>query len=257
MSPRPRFYPPLLCSLFCCLVGGPLARFFQQQSMSRPWSLFSSSAGSLRGCVWFPWSAGGGVACTVKDPCILPERLVVSRPGVLCDCRFLCLSSSCGCLVLLQTHLRCPLCFPNVLLPITTGDLVNHSIVRSMWASSSYKTIWHAFSWWIWLLLNNCCLQRTLQLSAEYTWRLLWLHSSKWRISETNLPEASDVLPNKGTHTSFNVILCSFQWVSKTYQISFKHVSGPVTYVSIYRCLPKWLQYMAMACRFNAVLIQS
>ena len=49
MSPRPRFYPPpLLCSLFCCLVGGPLARFFQQQSMSRPWSLFSSSAGSLR-----------------------------------------------------------------------------------------------------------------------------------------------------------------------------------------------------------------
>ena len=29
---------------------------------------------------------GGGVACTVKDPCLLPERLVVSRPGVLCDC---------------------------------------------------------------------------------------------------------------------------------------------------------------------------
>ena len=28
----------------------------------------------------------GGVACTVKDPCLLPERLVVSRPGVLCDC---------------------------------------------------------------------------------------------------------------------------------------------------------------------------
>ena len=38
----------LLCSLFCCLSGGLLARFFQQQSMSRPWSLFSSSAESLR-----------------------------------------------------------------------------------------------------------------------------------------------------------------------------------------------------------------
>ena len=37
---------PLLCSLFCCLFSGLLARFFQQQSMS--WSLFSSSAGSLR-----------------------------------------------------------------------------------------------------------------------------------------------------------------------------------------------------------------
>ena len=29
---------------------------------------------------------GGGVACTVKDPCLLPERLVVSRPSVLCVC---------------------------------------------------------------------------------------------------------------------------------------------------------------------------
>ena len=38
MSPWARFYrppPPLLCSLFCCLSGGLLARFFQQQSMSR------------------------------------------------------------------------------------------------------------------------------------------------------------------------------------------------------------------------------
>ena len=39
---------PLLCSLFCCLFGALLARFFWQQSMSRPWSLFSSCAGSLR-----------------------------------------------------------------------------------------------------------------------------------------------------------------------------------------------------------------
>ena len=29
---------------------------------------------------------GGDVACTVKDPCLLTERLVVSRLGVLCDC---------------------------------------------------------------------------------------------------------------------------------------------------------------------------
>ena len=35
--------------------------------------------------------------------------------------------SSCGCLVLLQRHLQCPLCFPNVLLPTTAGDLVNYS----------------------------------------------------------------------------------------------------------------------------------
>ena len=46
---------------------------------------------------------------------------------VLCDCCFLCLSSSCGCLVFLQTRLQCPLCFPEVLLPTTTGDLLNHS----------------------------------------------------------------------------------------------------------------------------------
>ena len=39
---------PLLCALFCCLFGGLLARFFQQQSLSRPWSLFTSSAGCLR-----------------------------------------------------------------------------------------------------------------------------------------------------------------------------------------------------------------
>ena len=39
---------PLLCALFCCLFGGLLARFFQQQSLSRPWSLFSNSAGCLR-----------------------------------------------------------------------------------------------------------------------------------------------------------------------------------------------------------------
>ena len=56
----------LFCSLFCCLSGGLLARFFQQQLMSRPWSLFSSSAGSLREMcmasliikviVWLAWS---------------------------------------------------------------------------------------------------------------------------------------------------------------------------------------------------------
>ena len=32
-----------------------------------------------------------------------------------------------GCLVLLQMRLQCPLCFPDVLLPTTAGDLVNHS----------------------------------------------------------------------------------------------------------------------------------
>ena len=38
------------CSVLCsaAFFGGLLTRFFQQQSMSRPWSLFSSSAGSLR-----------------------------------------------------------------------------------------------------------------------------------------------------------------------------------------------------------------
>ena len=29
---------------------------------------------------------GGGVACMVKGPCLLPETLVVSIPGMFCDC---------------------------------------------------------------------------------------------------------------------------------------------------------------------------
>ena len=76
-------------------------------------------------CVWLPWSARWW--CGLHGHGLFPERLAVSRRGVFCYCWFLCLSSSCGCLVLLQTHLQCPLCFPNVLLPTTAGDLINSS----------------------------------------------------------------------------------------------------------------------------------
>ena len=45
--------------------------------MSRPWSRFSRSAGSPKGHAYgFLDQQGGGVDCTVKDPCLLPERLV-------------------------------------------------------------------------------------------------------------------------------------------------------------------------------------
>ena len=107
------------------------------------------------------------------------------------------------------------------------GELVHrYSIVPSTWAPFSYTTIRHASSWWIWLLSNDCCLQRAPQLSAVvyniiYARMLLCCHNSKWWISETNLPEVSNFPPNEGMHTTFNVILCSFHWVSTKYQFSF------------------------------------
>ena len=69
---------------------------------------------------------GGGVACTIKDLCLLPESwwCLDQVCSVIAD---FCLYSSCGCLVLLQTSLQCPLCFLDVLWPTTAGDLVHHS----------------------------------------------------------------------------------------------------------------------------------
>ena len=122
-SPRPRFYPP--CFVVCSAAFSVV--FSQDSSSSNPCQGLGLCSAVLLG-PFLHWSARWWL-------CFARSRIHVSsqrgwwcqRPGVLCNCCFLCLSSSCGCLVFLQTHLQCPLCFPDVLLPTTAGDLLNHS----------------------------------------------------------------------------------------------------------------------------------
>ena len=94
--------------------------------MSRPWSLFSSSSGLLREMCMASWIS------------MVVVWLARSRIHVSSQRGWWCLDQACsaiadfsvsplGCLVLLQMHLQCPLCFPDVLKSTVAGDLVNHS----------------------------------------------------------------------------------------------------------------------------------
>ena len=118
---------PLPRSLFYCLFSGLPARFFQQQLMSRPWSLFSSSAGSLREMCMVSLISKMVVWLARSRICASSQRgwwCLDQACSVIAD---FCLYSSCGCLVLLQTRLQCPLCSLDVLWPTPAEDLVHHS----------------------------------------------------------------------------------------------------------------------------------
>ena len=85
-SPRPRFFLPALFSV--------LLPFLWSSGEILLAAIYVKALVSVQQFCWVPEGdvygfldqQGGGVACTVKDLCLLPERLVVSRPGVFCDC---------------------------------------------------------------------------------------------------------------------------------------------------------------------------